>query len=193
MKVITDNDNAARIVLVGSRKPHLQALAIDIFQLCLAKRIVLDAQWIPRSVNERADLLSRFVDKDDWSLNPVVFQDIDVKWGPHTVNRFASYYNAQLPRFNSEFASPGSCGVDAFAQDWSCEINWICPPVSLIVRSVRKLEACNGFGTLRLYPNGRQRPSGLFCIPLLLNLRALLKMFLFYLGLTIYSLRVRDK
>lgn len=148
VKVFTDNDNAARIVLVGSRKPHLQALAIDIFQLCLAKRIVLDAQWIPRSVNERADLLSRFVDKDDWSLNPVVFQDIDVKWGPHTVDRFASYYNAQLPRFNSKFASPGSCGVDAFAQDWSCEINWICPPVSLIVRSVRKLEACNGFGTL---------------------------------------------
>ena len=136
VKVFTDNNNAARIVLVGNRKPHLQALAIDIFQLCLAKRIVLDAQWIPRSVNERDDLLSRFVDKDDWSLNPVVFQDIDVKWGPHTVDQFASYYNAQLPRFNSKFASPGSCGVDAFAQDWSCEINWICPPVSLIVLSV---------------------------------------------------------
>ena len=55
-------------------------LATDIFQLCLAKGIVLDAQWIPLSVNERADLLSRFVDKDEWSLNPVVFQDIDVKW-----------------------------------------------------------------------------------------------------------------
>ena len=134
VKVFTDNDNAARIVLVGSRKPHLQALTIDIFQLCLAKRIV-------RSVNERVDLLSRFVDKDDWSLNPVVFQDIDVKWGPHTVDRFASYYNAQLPRFNSKFASPSSCGADAFSQDWSCEINWICPPVSLIVRPVRKLEA----------------------------------------------------
>lgn len=81
VKVFTDNDNAARIVLGGSPKPHLQAfnLAIDIFQLCLAKHIVLDAQWIPRSVNERADLLCRFVDKDDWSLNPVVFQDIDVK------------------------------------------------------------------------------------------------------------------
>ena len=104
VQVFTDNHNATRIVLVGSPKPHLQALAIDIFQLCLAKRIVLDAQCIPGSVNERADLLSRFVDKDDWSLNTVVFQDIDVKWGPHTIDRFASYYNAQLPRFNSKFA-----------------------------------------------------------------------------------------
>ena len=65
MKVFTDNNNAARIVLVGSRNPNLQALAIDIFQLCFAKRIVLDAQWIPRSVHERADLLRRFFDKDD--------------------------------------------------------------------------------------------------------------------------------
>ena len=31
VKVFTDNDNAARIVLVGSPKPHLQSLAIDIF------------------------------------------------------------------------------------------------------------------------------------------------------------------
>ena len=148
VKVFTDNDNAARIVLVGSPKPHLQSLAIDIFQLCLTKHIVLDTQWIPRSENERAHFLSRFVDKDDWSLNPVVFQDIDAKWGPHTVDRFSSYYNAQLPRFNSKFASPGSCGVDAFAQDWSRENNWICPPVSLIVCSIRKLENSNGSGTL---------------------------------------------
>ena len=81
-------------------------------------------------------------------MNPVVFQDIDAKWGPHTVDRFSSYYNAQLPRFNSKFASPGSCGVDAFAQDWSRENNWICPPVSLIVCSIRKLENSNGSGTL---------------------------------------------
>ena len=68
VQVFTDNHNVTRIVLVGSPKPHLQALAIDIFQLCTAKRIVLDAQWIPRSVNERADLLSRFLDKDDCNL-----------------------------------------------------------------------------------------------------------------------------
>ena len=37
------------------------------------------------SGNERADLLSRFVDKDDWRVNPSVFRLVDAKWGPHTI------------------------------------------------------------------------------------------------------------
>ena len=53
---------------------------MDIFNLCLANSIVLEAQWIPRSLNERADLLSRFIDKDDWSINPSVFRLVDAKW-----------------------------------------------------------------------------------------------------------------
>ena len=121
---------------------------MDIFNLCLAKSIVLEAQWIPRSLNERADLLSRFIDKDDWSINPSVFRLVDAKWGPHTIDRFSSYYNAQLPRFNSKFASPGCSGVDALAQDWRHENNWVCPPVGAIVPSVRALSSCSGYGTL---------------------------------------------
>ena len=115
VKVFTDSQSAARIVVVGCSKPHLQFLAIDNFQLCLANHIALDTQWIPREENERADLHSRFIDKDDWSVNPSIFQIVDAKWGPHTFDRFASYYNAQLPRFNSKFAAPGSAGVDALA------------------------------------------------------------------------------
>jgi len=101
---------------------------MDIFNLCLINSIVLEAQWIPRSLNERADLLNRFVDKDDWSVNPSVFRVIDTKWGPHTIDRFASHYNAQVPRFDSKFASSGCGGVDALAQDWRDEDNWVCPP-----------------------------------------------------------------
>jgi len=94
VKIFTDNAGAARIVAIGSSKINLQALAMDIFNLCLVNSIVLEAQWIPRSLNERAYLLSRFVDKDDWSVNPSVFRVIDAKWGPHTIHRFASHYNA---------------------------------------------------------------------------------------------------
>ena len=148
VKVFTDNQGAARIVSVGSSKAHLQSVAMSIFDFCFSNGITLEAQWIPRSQNERADLLSRFVDKDDWRVNPSVFRLLDAKWGPHTFDRFATYYNAQLPRFNSKFASPGCSGVDALAQDWSAENNWICPPVSLIVDSVRHLMSCFGRGTL---------------------------------------------
>ena len=85
VKIITDNQGAAKIVAIGSSKINLQALAIDTFNLCLVNSIILEAQWIPRSLNERADFLSRFVDKDDWSVNPSVFRVIDAKWGSHTI------------------------------------------------------------------------------------------------------------
>ena len=47
--------------------------------------IALEAQWIPRSLNGKSDLLRRFFDEDD---SPA-------KWGPRTnLNRFTSYYSA---------------------------------------------------------------------------------------------------
>ena len=39
VKIFTDNQAAARIVAIGSSKSHLQALAMDIFNLCLANSI----------------------------------------------------------------------------------------------------------------------------------------------------------
>ena len=134
VKIFTDNQGAARIVSVGSPKPHLIAIALDIFQICttygiiinsqwilrcLNKRadilsrfldkddwsidifqicttygIIINSQWILRCLNKRADILSRFLDKDDWSINPAMFRVIDAKWGPHTIDRFASHYDA---------------------------------------------------------------------------------------------------
>ena len=148
VKIFTDNQGAARILSVGSPKPHLQAIALDIFQICTTYGLIINSQWIPRCLDERADILSRFVDKDDWSINPAVFRVTDAKWGPHTIDRFAPHYNAQTPRYNSKFASPGCSGVDALAQDWSRDNNWICPPVGLIIHSVRLLMSVSGVGTL---------------------------------------------
>ncbi|XP_068713014.1 uncharacterized protein [Montipora foliosa] len=144
VKIFTDNQSATRIVSVGRSKVHLQSVALSIFRFCFSHDIALEAQWIPRSLNDRADLLSRFVDKDDWRVNPSVFRLVDAKWGPHAIDRFASYYKAQLPRFNSKFASPGCSGVDALVQDWSGENNWVCPPVGLVVDAVQVLTACSG-------------------------------------------------
>ena len=43
---------------------------------------------------------------------------------------------------------PGSEAVDAFTQDWSNDNNWLCPPVALIVRTVKHLQMCKASGTL---------------------------------------------
>ena len=91
MNVFVDNMGASRILTVGSPKPHLQEIAVDIFSICLNFDFSLESQWLPRKENARADLLRRFIDRDDWSLNSEVFMSLDARWGPHTVDRFSSY------------------------------------------------------------------------------------------------------
>ena len=89
----SDNQNVVRILYVGSRKAQLQAIALKTFSLSVCSLLKIEAEWIPRELYVRADLLSRVVD--------LVFAELDKVWGPHTVDRFASFYNCQLPRFNS--------------------------------------------------------------------------------------------
>ena len=94
------------IIRSGSKKEHLQDGALAIFELCFLHNIKLEVDWIPHSLNECADTISRIVDFDDWSLNPCIFSLLDARWGPHTVDCFASPYNAQTARFLSRFWSP---------------------------------------------------------------------------------------
>ena len=70
-----------------------------------------------------------------------------LSWVLTPLTAFATYYNAQLLRFNSKFASPENSDVDTLAQDWSAENDWLCPPVHLIIDSVH-LKSCSGRGTL---------------------------------------------
>ena len=101
-------------------------------------------------------------------LNPEVFQELDVRWGPHTVDRFVDMYNCQLEKFNSRYWNPGTEGVDTFTCNWNGENNWWCPPVHLIPRLLKHAEATKAEGTLvmpqwisapfwpLLFPDGQQ-------------------------------------
>ena len=86
---MTDNQNVARIVLYGSRKPILQQEALTIFATLVKGKTKLGPEWILREVNQLADYLSRLVDYDDWMLNPLVFSQLNALWVPFTIDRFA--------------------------------------------------------------------------------------------------------
>ena len=64
------------------------------------------------------------------------------------MDRFASFHNSQLPRFNSRCWNPGAEAVDAFTVNWVGENNWLCPPIALIPRVLRHAQACSAKGTL---------------------------------------------
>ena len=79
--------------------------------------------WIPRSLHEHVDTISRIVDFDDWGVSFKFVRLVDKIWGPHSVDRFAHFHNHKLPRFVSRFWNPDSEGVDAFCFDWAGENN----------------------------------------------------------------------
>ena len=123
----------------------------------------------PHEKNELADFISHIQDWDDWQLNPNVFSSLQIKWGPCTIDRFASYYDMQLPRFNSRYCNPGAEAVDAFTCDWSSEMNWWCPPVFLIPRVLRHAQNCQCKEILV----GHQPPFGLLSALLVHHLHLL--------------------
>ena len=109
-----DSQSAAKIVEVGSMKLDLHRLAGKIFQLCAEHNIGLEVQWIQRTESEKADYISRLIDFDDWHITPEVFLRLEELWGPHTVDCFANFYAAKLPRFFSHFWNLGTLVVDLF-------------------------------------------------------------------------------
>ena len=148
VKLFTDSQSAAHIIEVGSMKHELHSIAIKIFHLCLTHRISLEVQWIPRSLNDQADYISKWVDTEDWSITDTFFNAINDITDPLTVDCFACYYNTKLPRFFSRYWNPGAEAIDAFAQDWSGENALLVPPVTLIQAALNHLYFCHGRGVL---------------------------------------------
>ena len=124
----TDNQAVPTISRKGSKKEHLQNLAVQMFFMCKKNEITLHLDWIPREENVVADEMSRFIDYDDWKTTGTFFREISRIWGPFTIDRFANQKNAKTPRYNALFWNPQCEAVDAFTQDWSNETNWVVPP-----------------------------------------------------------------
>ena len=148
LKWYSDNKAVIAILEKGSMKIDLQLLALSIFKLCRENGITIDIEWIPRSLNDKADYISKILDFDDWGVSVSFFDYLDKKWGKHTFDRFADLRNKKVVRFNSKFWTPGSLGVDAFTFDWGSDNNWLVPPIYLVVRALRHLRVCRGAGTL---------------------------------------------
>lgn len=147
-------DNATTVAYVngfGGKHLHLDSLGRSIQLLCSQHSIRLSAEHIAGSSNILADHLSRLTSlpsKHEWSIRPQVFRRLDNLWGPHTLDRFASAQNTQLPRYNSRMYDGQCTAIDAFTQDWATETNWLVPPIRLIAKTLLHLRACRASGTI---------------------------------------------
>jgi hypothetical protein len=62
-------------------------------------------------------------------------------FGEFWMDLFASRGNTKYDRFYTRSAEDGCLGVDAFARGWASECALAAPPVSLIMRTIRKASA----------------------------------------------------
>ena len=144
----SDSQNALKILEKGSRKVYLHELAMAVFSTCVKFNIKLQLQWVPRSQNEQADFLSRIIDADDWQISDNFFQYVNSLWEPAVIDRFASYTNKKLTRFNSRFWNPGAEAVDCYTVDWSPDMNLLVPPLNQVSRCFGYLVECKAKGLL---------------------------------------------
>lgn len=139
----TDNQGVANGIQKGtSRTEILYDLYMDIFWYCIGHDIDLRASWIPREENQLADDLSKMVDEHDWSLNPDLFMQLSIWWGPFDVDLFASFTNHQVDYYYSKYHTPDCAGVDAFSREWlgNC---WCNPPFGLIPSVINYARWCS--------------------------------------------------
>ena len=105
-------------------------------------------QWIPRTSNQQAHYISRLIDTDDWQITEEFFLFLDGRWGPHSVDCFANYYNHKLPKYFSRFYNPNTSGVDFFFQSLRGENCLVVPSVGIVPRVLHYLKSQRAVGTL---------------------------------------------
>ena len=115
MLVETDNKaTQAYINHLGGRSRFLNNIARALWLLAY-KNILLTAVHRPGKQNQRADLLSRWKkDHTDVRRSYKAFELIQRKFGPHSVDLFATRDNTLLPRFVSWRPDPAAVATDAF-------------------------------------------------------------------------------
>ena len=50
-------------------KRDLRELSLDIFQFCSKNSISIEIEWICRESNTKAEMISNFIDIDDWRIS----------------------------------------------------------------------------------------------------------------------------
>ena len=70
------------------------------------------------------------------------------RWGPHSGDFFANYYNHKLPKYFSWFGNLNTSGVDFFFQSLRGENCPIVPPVGIVPRVLHYLKSQQAVGTL---------------------------------------------
>ena len=113
-------DNSTAVAYINhqgsTHSPQLLQLALQLWNWCVERHIVLVAHHVPGKSNSLADRESRvFVDNSDWMLDPSLIRPFlrDCR-----TDLFASRLTHQLPNYVSWRPDPSALHLDAFNLNW---------------------------------------------------------------------------
>jgi hypothetical protein len=156
---LTDNQNVEKMLAKGSGKIRIMKLVLDISER--GRRLLLDLQpvWVSRDnpFLLKADAISKGVDTDNWEVSRADYDHLNLLFGPFSIDLFATRDNAKAARFYSRSWEMGTQGVDSFTQNWQGECAYAAPPVSLVMRTIRKvaITVMSGILIIPLWKNAK--------------------------------------
>eukprot|EP00873_Tetraselmis_striata_P045491 jgi/Tetstr1/465755/TSEL_010380.t1 len=134
-----------------SRSPEMMAELRRLWCLLDSHNIHLRARYIRSAANIWAGCLSRDLDSDDWQLDPLLFSELESRFGPHSIDRFASALNTLLLRYIAAWLDLTCEAVDSLHlpdADWRRENNWCNAPWPLLPDLVQKLQQSGAAATV---------------------------------------------
>jgi hypothetical protein len=156
-----DNQSVVGVLThLTSRSPAMMSELRKLFLLTDENDIRIRTTYIRSAANIWADKLSKEADTSDWQLRPSVFRYLDKEWGPHSVDRFASFANKQLVRYNAKWRDGKAEAVDSIHltdEEWRREENWCNPPWALLDDLAAKLRQ-SGAGATVIAPKWPRFP-----------------------------------
>jgi len=141
LRVRTDNITCMLYInRAGGRVPSLFRIVDEMVQFMQSRGLTLSATFLPGKMNEMADEASRVFNFElEAMLSPMVFDWLDSFWGPHSLDAFASFSNAQVQAFVSRYPDPESQHVDFFSVTAPEGNLWLFPPFACLNKTLAKV------------------------------------------------------
>lgn len=155
---LTDSTNLVSFLTKGSGKRHIQPYVFHVARFCRANNLCITPIHLRRGDDRimKADAGSRNNASDDWGVDRGCFETFNTLW-KFTIDLFASSVSAKTERFyaletQDTKLGEGALGVNAFCHDWSGEVAWVCPSVSVAIATIRKIRKTENLRGILILP-----------------------------------------
>jgi hypothetical protein len=141
----------------GSTAVPLNMLMVTLFWMKVHWKFDISLpMWLSTTDNFVLDAYTRIPLHIDAHISDVLFEWLDLLWGPFTVDLMASDASNRCTMFFSRYPCPGAAAVDVFAQDLSPPMfGYAFPPTAVIPALLAHLRHCRARAVVLL-------PAGTF-------------------------------